>query len=332
MAHSVGLSEERKNGRTPLPPEAASAFAPGAITNFFSVHYNPGQGGDLRQAGATGGGYVLPKGVTTKARIEDDGQQGKLKITVDGDANYPARTTRKAIELLFTERNWPTGTLALDQTMEIPVGCGFGASAAAAISAVYATAAAVGLAMSRAELAFYAHAADIIEQTGLGTVSVTYDATGAGAITRAGAPGAASFLNVRFPTETRIVTASLGPYRKSDALSSPEMVRRICELGDSSLARVQASPDLKTLAAEGERFSHALGLMTAGVEELVRVAKRSGAAFASQNMIGHAIHAIATEARAETVAAALNDTSPSPAVEVFRIGSRNAETWNSPAD
>ena len=208
--------------------------------------------------------------------------------------------------------------------MGVPVGCGFGASAAAAISAVYAAAAATGLRLAKRDLAYYAHVADIVERTGLGTVSVTYDGIGAGAITRAGAPGISKFLNVHCPVGTRIVTASLAPYKKSDAISEPKAVRRINRLGDKALLKVAASPTLETLAAEGERFSEGLGLMTPEVRDLARLAKASGAAHASQNMIGYAIHALTTAARAEAVAAALRSSSPKPLVEVFEIGSQRA--------
>ena len=243
---------------------------------------------------------------------------------VDGDPKYRATTTRKAVELLFADRGWPQGTLSLEQQMGVPVGYGFGASAAAAISAVYASASAAGLRLPKRELAYYAHIADIIEKTGLGTVSVTYDGTGAGAITRAGAPGVSKFLNVKVPDGTRIVTASLAPFTKSEALSRPGTVKRINELGDRALKTLEASPDLETLATEGERFSERLGLMTPEVRDLAKLAKASGAAHVSQNMIGYAVHALTTEVKAERVAAALRGSPHKPIVEVFEIGSRRA--------
>jgi pantoate kinase len=258
------------------------------------------------------------------ARVTEDGGEGRVDVIVDGDPKYRATTTRKAVELLFADRGWPKGTLTLEQAMCVPVGCGFGASAAAAISAVYAAAAATGLRLAKRELAYYAHVADIVERTGLGTVSVTYDGTGAGAITRPGAPGTSEFLNVECPMGTRIVTASLAPFKKSDAISRPDTVKRINHLGDKALRRLVAVPTLETLASEGESFSEGLGLMTAEVRSLARLAKASGASHASQNMIGYAVHALTTAARAEAVAAALRGSSLKPLVEVFEIGRQRA--------
>jgi pantoate kinase len=311
-------------GRPDLRARTAAAFAPAAITNFFSVRYKPQADGDFRNVGATGGGYVLSKGVTTRATLRETLGDNRIEVIVDGDPKYLAGTTRKAVELLFSGHGRPRGRLILEQSMGIPVGCGFGASAAAAISAVYAVAAAMRLKLAKRELAYYAHVADIVEQTGLGTVSVTYDGTGAGAITRAGAPGISRFLNVEYPSGTKIVTAWLAPFKKSDAIARPGTVKRINRLGNKALRNLVATPTLETLASEGERFSEGLGLMTSEVRDLAKLAKASGASYASQNMIGYAVHALTTAARAEAVAAALRDSSAKPLVEVFEIGSRRA--------
>ena len=267
---------------------------------------------------------MLSRGVTTVATLKEGLGGDRVEVVVDGNPRYRARTTRKAVELLLSDHGRPRGRLTLEQSMCVPVGYGFGASAAAAISAVYATAAAMGLRLAKSELAYYAHVAEIVEQTGLGTVSVTYDGTGAGAITKAGAPGLSRFLNVQCPEATRIVTASLAPFKKSDAISRPGTVKRIDELGGRALRNFEASPDLETLASEGEQFSELLGLMTPEVRDLVKLAKASGAAHASQNMIGHAVHALTTSARADAVATALRGSSPKPLVEVFEIGKRRA--------
>ena len=247
-----------------------------------------------------------------------------MKIVVDGDPGYNASTTRKAVELLLDEHGKQEGTLVMEQTMGVPIGCGFGASAAAAISGVYAAAKATGIRLAKAKLAYYAHVAEILQQTGLGTVSVTYDRIGAGAITKAGGPGISEFLNVRYPAQTRIVTASLAPFRKSDALSAPQTVNRINDLGNRALRNLVTSPTLETLGIEGERFSESLGLMNPNVKKLARLAKASGASYASQNMIGHAIHALVTADIAETVAAILRASSLKPQVAIFEIGRQRA--------
>ena len=309
--------------RSSLRPRVAAAFAPAAITNFFSVGTGRVQDSDFSRVGATGGGYILSKGVVSVATVGDGGGRG-LHIIVDGDPDYSARTTRRALEHMLEAHAPVRNSVLVEQKMDVPVGCGFGASAASAVSACYALAAALGLDDSKAEIAYHAHVADILEKTGLGTVSVSFDAIGAGAIVTPGGPGVSKFLNVSYPDEIRIVTASLGPYRKSNAISNPEMVSKIQRLGDASLHRFVESQTLETLASEGERFSSALGLMTPQLAELAASAKRAGATHASQNMIGYAIHALAPKDEAPKVAKALRASRLGPRVGVFRIGKKRA--------
>jgi pantoate kinase len=243
---------------------------------------------------------------------------------VNGDNKYKARTTERAVELLFAESETPRARLMLEQTVETPIGGGFGASAASATSAVLASAAAVGIEKPKSELALFAHRAEIIEQTGLGTVSVIFDALGAGAITVPGEPGKSRFVTVKTPKALKIVTAFIGPYDKKDALSSKPVSYRINRLGEAALKTFMSDPSLQTLAAEGERFSEALGLESTEVKKLIRLAKAAGASYASQNMIGYSVHSLAEGERAAKVVRALSGYSSKVRVDEFVIGTRRA--------
>jgi pantoate kinase len=295
------------------------AFAPGAITNFFTVDYNSSS----NPVGATGGGYILSKGTRSKATLVG-GEGSRLAISVNGDVRYNARTTRRAVGLFLADKGPDFDTLTLEQEVETPIGAGFGASGSSATSAVYATASAAGVRMPKRGLALYAHRAEIAEQTGLGTVSVIYDHVGAGAIVTSGEPGKARFITVEVPRGTRIVTAALAPFDKKDALSSPTVSRRINTLGREALARFMLDPSLDSLASEGERFSNELGLESPEVKKLLRLAKSSGALHASQNMIGYAVHCVVNSDYSRKVFKALAEFSPEVRVDLFEIGRHRA--------
>ena len=242
---------------------------------------------------------------------------------MNGDSAYDARTTRRAVNLLLSESRM-NARVFLEQEVQTPIGAGFGASAASATSAVYAVAAALELRQTKAELALRAHRAEILEQTGLGTVSVIFDAVGAGAITVPGIPGKANFVTVEVPPDTHIVTAFLAPFDKRDAFSSEAVTRRINELGHAALLSFLSDPTLSNLATEGERFSTALGLESVEVKKLIALAKSAGAAYASQNMIGYAVHSLADQDSAAKVAEALRTYGSEIRVDVFEVGSRRA--------
>lgn len=299
------------------PPSVATAFAPAAITNFFEISYNSPQ-----PTGATGGGYILSKGSTTRATVVPGGGQ-TLETTVNGDPTFDARTTRRAVRLLLGDLK-VDGSVTLEQEVQTPIGAGFGASAASATSAVYAVAHAAGVERPRPQIALFAHRAEILEQTGLGTVSVIFDAVGAGAITVSGEPGKAKFKMVPVPDGTRIVTAFIAPFDKKDALSSSSVTERINKLGHESLVSFLSDPTLETLASEGERFSAALGLESVEVRKLIGLAKSAGAVHASQNMIGYAVHCVVGPDDADQVAMALLSYSREVRVDVFEVGTRRA--------
>jgi pantoate kinase len=273
--------------------------------------------------GATGGGYVLSSGTRTKASLSP-GSSRIISTVVNGDPQYNARTTRRAVGLLLASNPRDFEELRLEQQVETPIGSGFGASAASSISAVYAASAVLGIDKPKRDLATFAHRAEIIEQTGLGTVSVVYDGVGAGAITKAGEPGFAQFLNVKVPGDLRIVTAFLAPYDKKDALSSKRISEKINRLGDEALRGFLDDPSIDTLAEEGERFSRNLGLESPEVKKLAELAKSAGAKYACQNMIGYAIHSLVDSDRSERVVRALRGTTPRARVDIFRVGAVKA--------
>jgi pantoate kinase len=302
------------------------AFAPAAISNFFAIHYS-GEADPARlgRFGATGGGYALASGVTTAALVTRDAGTRSMTVTVNGNPEYEAETTRTAVGLLLDSLGERHCRVELDQTMGVPVGCGFGASAASSLSAVMAVASAISSKLDRESVAYFAHAADILCKTGLGTVSVIYRYGGAGVIVEPGAPGVSKVLAVKVPRDVRVVTASLGPYEKGPLLTSPGMATRINRLGAESI-RVASDLSLESLLRAGEAFTEGLGIWTPRVRRLARAAKAAGAMGASQNMVGQAVHAVTAKEDASQVAAALKATDADADVAVHLLADGPART------
>lgn len=307
-----------------MRPRTALAFAPAVISNFFAIHNeglrtNPP---DLSRVGATGGGFTLSKGVYTSAWVLPSSAQG-ISVAVNGDASYPAETTRKAVELLLSGARRPMHLVELVQTVEVPIGAGFGSSSASALSAVMAVASALELGMTKEEVASYAHAADIVRHTGLGTVASTYNHSGAGIVVRPGGPGVARLERVKVPGGLRVVTAYLPTKAKVDLLRSKRMESKINVLGEAALKRAS---DLRfqSLLAAGHDFAVGLGTMTRAVERMVAAAVEAGALGASQNMVGNAMHAVARDEDAPSVSSAVRSVSRSAILDSFRIGGRSA--------
>jgi pantoate kinase len=306
-----------------MEPRTALAFAPAVISNFFAIHTESlsNEPPDFSRAGATGGGFTLSKGVYTQAWLVKSSSQA-ISVAVNGNANYPADTTKKAVELLLEAVGGRPYLVELVQTVEVPIKAGFGSSSASALSAVMAVASALNLPFSKEEVASFAHQAEILRHTGLGTVSSTYNFSGAAVITKAGGPGIAKLVRVPVPHGLRVVTAFLS-LKKGHLLSSTRMRNKVNKLGEVALEEA-SDFKMKSLLAAGHDFAEGLGLMTQAVKTLVAVSLEEGAIGASQNMLGNAMHAIVRDKDFENVFAALQSTSRAAKVDSFRIGGRTA--------
>jgi pantoate kinase len=306
-------------------PDGAEAFAPAVISNFFGV-FDEGMASsppDLSRVGATGGGFTLSRGVFTRASVRP-APRPQIRVTVNGDPRYPARTTTKAVELLLASLRGGATDVELEQRVEVPIGCGFGTSSASALSAVMAVGSALGLRYGKAKLASFAHAADILCGTGLGTVSSTYDHTGAGVITRPGGPGVAEVRAVRAPRDVRVVVASFRPWKAKPLLSSPETRERLDSLGAEALRRATSPLTFDNLLGAGEFFSRNLGLETPPMRRLIERAKESGAIGAAQNMIGNSVHAVVWKDDLTRVHTSMRRSSPGAHLQTFLIGGEAA--------
>lgn len=307
----------------------SEAFAPAAISNFFAIH-DDGLGSpgffDYSHIGATGGGFTLSKGVLTRVAVFDGSNEKRIRIKVNGDPNYRATTTRRAIELLVDSAGLTFSSAEVEQWVEVPIGYGFGTSAASALSAVLAMSSALGISLSKKRVAYYAHVADIVCQTGLGTVSSIWNHAGAGVIVRAGAPGVAKVVNVAVPQGLRVVAGLLAPFRKSEVLSSRLLRKKVNKYGEPAVSSVARNPTFDNLTRAGEHFAEMLNLATPEIKRLVRLSLEHGAVSASQNMIGQAVHALVGEDKAEILAEAIRSDSSSPRVIVTDIAGRPAST------
>jgi pantoate kinase len=305
----------------------SEAYAPAAISNFFAIHdeeLHKHNFTDFSRVGATGGGFTLSKGVYTRATLFNGSGSRRVRIRVNGDPNYPATTTRRALELLINSLDVNFSVLEIDQRVEVPIGYGFGASAASALSAVLAASSVLEVSERKERIAYFAHASDIICQTGLGTVSSIYDQSGAGVILRAGAPGVAKVKRIKIPGDLKVITALLAPYKKSDLLSSDKMRERVCRLGSAALADVLKEPTIDTLLQSGEKFAAQLGLETDEIKQIIRICKENRARGASQNMLGYVVHAVANDVDVAEIVGALKSSPAKPLVQVFDIGRKSA--------
>ncbi len=254
----------------------ARAFAPGHVTGVFA----PGTSGrDPRGRGSVGAGIVLDAGVTAHAEWRPG--PGR-RIRVSADVALPLPISEEVARRLVGPAS---GTLDVRLVHALPVGQGFGSSAAGATATALAVARVIG--RPRARAIEVAHLADLFGGGGLGGVAAIL---GGGLEVRV-RPGIPPFgAVVRRPYPGRILVGVVGgPMPTSAVLRSARTLDRIASAADR-LGRLGRTPDVGRFWDASEAFTDRVGLAPRALTDVVRALRRRGAR-AAQAMFGRSFFA-----------------------------------------
>jgi len=261
------------------------AFAPGHVTGVFRpdlAHRDP------RGRGSVGAGVVLELGAWAEARFVP-GPRRRVRVLGDGPGPWPI--TEDVARRIAPEE---PGTLTVHVTHELPVGQGFGMSAAGALATALAVGALSG--HPHAHAVRVAHLADLFGGGGLGGVAAILGG-GLEVRTRAGIPPLGSV--VHRPFRPALLVGVVGPPIPSPTvLRDPSALRRITRAarGWEELGR---DPTPERLFRFSERFTDVAGLASPAVARTVRALRRRGAS-ACQAMFGQSFFALPGSAPART--------------------------------
>lgn len=176
------------------------AFSPAHITGFFKAELDGKQKPEFQ--GSLGAGFSIQSGVVTSVEIEES-DYTDFKIKVTGYQSDNTQVSEFVIKefLKNIEGNY---FLNIHHDIKVPVGYGFGCSAAVALSLAFALNQAFGTGFSNEKLGRMAHVAEVSCQTGLGDVLASYHG-GFEIRTRGGAPGIGSIKKISTKSHSAIV-------------------------------------------------------------------------------------------------------------------------------
>jgi pantoate kinase len=283
----------------------ARAFCPSGISSFFqpvTLGAPPTTFESACRIGARGGGFILSKGVHTRARAKPHNET-MIHVTINGIPAPEAKVTREVCSMLL-DRVPTRYALIIDHRVEVPIGAGFGTSAAGAVSTGLALVKALGLHLSLNQIGQLAHVAEIRCATGLGTVSGVLRG-GAILILEAGAPGFDYVDWLPVDASYRIVAASFAPIPKENILFSRSVLAVVNEEAEKVMSKIQQEPDPALFLRLCYNFAQRAGFMTPRVKACIEAALAAGAVGASQNQIGEAFHALVERSRVDEVVSAL---------------------------
>ncbi len=251
----------------------AKAFAPAHISGIFIIDIRK----DVALSGSKGCGICLEHGAITTVR-----PSAETIIKINGKI-CEAATTLSAIKSLTSE------PVLVETTLDIPVGYGFGASGAGALSAALALNEALSLDLTLKDLAGAAHCAEVTNRTGLGDVT---GMTFGGIVVRkkAGAPftGIIDKIPCR---DTKISWISFSEISTKSVLSDDLKKKSINKTGKAKLKELLKKPTLENLFFQSRGFATEIGLMSPKVKEAIEAVEAKGG-LASQAMLGDTVFAM----------------------------------------
>lgn len=253
----------------------ARAFAPGHVTGVF----RPAScGRDPRRTGSVGAGLVLELGSVASVSWDPSGRRS---TRVTGSRGEPLPITAEAVEHLRSTR---PGKLRVEVTAALPVGQGFGMSAAGTLAASLATASLLGLPRSRAIET--AHLAELFGRGGLGGVAAILG----GGLDLRRSPGVPPFGVVRhFPwgPQPVFVTRVGPPILSPRILGDPAWLARI-DRASEGLDSLLARPSKQEFLRLSEQFTDRLRLGPPSFLRTARALRRTGC-WVAQAMFGSAL-------------------------------------------
>jgi pantoate kinase len=254
-----------------MTEEAASAFVPGHVTGFFSVH----RAEDPSLSGSRGAGVALSDGVSVTVTPATD-----RSIVFEGEPvgmDAPGRVL-EALDV----------GACVTITTDLPLGTGFGVSGASALGTALAANAAFEANYTENDLVELAHAAEVEAGTGLGDV-VAQARGGVPLRLEPGGPSAGALDGI--PAAGRIEYLSFGSLATSEVLGGS--TEELTDAGERALTELPEEPTIERFVHSSRRFAREAGLLTSRVETAIEdvLAQDGEAAMA---MLGETVFALGT--------------------------------------
>lgn len=214
------------------------------ITGFFVPHFSE----NLLFSGSSGAGLVIVPGLNCICQFLDK-KRVKTEILYNG-----AKTNIKPIEKLLKLSNF-NKEVFIRISSPVPLGVGYGASAASTLAVSLALCRVTG--ESKLKAAKLAHLAEVKSLTGLGDVIAIFSGKDLEVRIKPGAPGVGIVKSFSQAKNLRIITADLKKAETKKMLKSisPEMIR----FSQNLLKKFIKNPNLDNFFEYSQLFAKEIG-------------------------------------------------------------------------
>lgn len=294
----------------------ASARVPAALSSIFSpkLFWDDKPRERVEEIGARGGGFALANGVETWVEVgEGEGEEVEVNGRVESfpPSTEAAKTMRKLLGV--------KGFIRIRHKILVPIGTGFGTSAAAALGVVLSLSKIMEYGITLQEACRITHEVELRCRTGLNS-EIGVMAGGLVLVLKEGAPPRCVIDTIPLPRDVILVAVVAGELETSKILSEVEKLRGVEEIGDRYMERILSNPTPENFLKNARDFAYEAGFVTGEVEEVFEEFSRLPTLGYAQNMLGKAAHALVKRRDVAGVEKRFREVFPEYRVIVSEIG------------
>ncbi len=282
---------------------------PAGLSGFFAPHITR----ELATTGAIGGGLVLDEGVSVELDVVSSASGEALIENYINGGRVESCIANYVVTKILGEAGLDSHRVIVKQTVKVPIGGGYGTSAASALAISIALAKALGIRRTLKRVAEIAHEADIVCKTGLGTVvGILNQGYGIVVVKKPGGPFYTEVEHILLDNSITAFTAFYKPINKAELLSRSDLLANARRTGLSTLKKIFRDPCPENFMKSCLEFSLKTGLLQGELRNMVlEVNKLRGVIGASMNMIGEGLYGLVENEYLDQVIEYVKSTSPS---------------------
>ncbi len=275
--------------------------------------------------GSRGAGFNLSAVGRTKIQVEelDELNKSELNIFINNErVNQKAETTYYIYNHIT---NFIKNSVRINifHDFDLPVGCGYGASGSGALGAILGLNHLLNLNLSNIEKGRIAHIAEVVNQTGLGTVCGLLRG-GLCVLKEPGYPCVSERIEV--PDNYIIICASFGMIHTKSILTDPVLNLKIKKAGRKALEKLIQKRNIRTFIKASIEFvkeTEILDILNLyEIKELINSLNKLKVLGSSMNQLGRAVYVICKEEIVSKVLEIFN--SYKPEIKVYNLSINNS--------
>jgi len=274
-----------------VPIAVSKAYSPGHITGFFSTQDQRYPKLDYKFQGSMGAGFSIDRGITSTVRLFQSADKN-YEIKLNGLWDYELRVSQYVTEYYLGLIQRPV-LISVDHESNLPIGYGLGSSGSAALGLSYALNDALGTNLSKIQAAQVAHQADIVCNTGRGTVVSEYIG-GLELRTSIGGPGVCQIEKTELSSHWYAAILCLEPIKTDIFLSkylNASKYKIINEIGKQMVSKLSQSKSVEKFMTLSYEFASRCGLTEAKCKEPLNHLRLEGFK-SSVALFGHTLFTI----------------------------------------